>query len=119
VGVGLANTTTRTGAANSSTDVGLSFTGGVLKGFRVWRRIAPYFGGLFHFDVLKPAGDNNYVVDMSLGPVIGIEYFIADRVSLFAQGTFQFGVQITDPTAKIALGTGISGGGQLGLNFYF
>ncbi|HRI54032.1 MAG TPA: hypothetical protein PLW65_28025 [Pseudomonadota bacterium] len=119
VGLGLANTSSLKGPSTSSTDVGLSFTGGVLKSFRVWRRIAPYFGGLFHFSYLDPSGDNNWIIGLSIGPVLGIEYYIADRVSLLAQGTFQFGVSLTDPQAAIGLGSAISGGGQLGLVFYF
>lgn len=119
VGLGLANVTTRTGPSSSNTDIGLSFTGGVLKSFRVWRRIAPYFGGTFHFSYLDPNGDNNWVIGLSIGPVLGIEYYIADRVSLLAQATFQFGVGITDPQAAIGVGSTISGGGQLGLVFYF
>ena len=119
VGLGLANTSSLKGPSASATDVGLSFTGGVLKSFRVWRRIAPYFGGLFHFSYLDPSGDNNWLIGLSIGPVLGIEYYIADRVSLLAQGTFQFGVNLTDPAAAIGIGSAISGGGQLGLVFYF
>ena len=119
VGLGISNTTTRTDPSVSATDFGLSVTGGVLKSFRVWRRIAPYFGGLFHFHYLDPSGDKNWIIGLSLGPVLGVEYYIADRVSLYAQGTFQFGVTITDPLAAVGLGTAISGGGQMGLVFYF
>lgn len=119
VGLGLANVTNRIGTTTSNTDIGLSFTGGVLKSFRVWRRIAPYFGGLFHFSYLDPSGDNNWVIGLSLGPVLGIEYYVADRVSLLAQATFQFGVTITDPQAAISAASAISGGGQLGIVFYF
>ena len=119
VGLGLANVTNRIGTTTSNTDIGLSFTGGVLKSFRVWRRIAPYFGGLFHFSYLDPSGDNNWVIGLTLGPVLGIEYYVADRVSVLAQATFQFGVGITDPQATIGVGSAISGGGQLGIVFYF
>ena len=119
VGLGLANVTNRIGTTTSNTDIGLSFTGGVLKSFRVWRRIAPYFGGLFHFSYLDPSGDNNWIIGLSLGPVLGIEYYVADRVSLLAQATFQFGVTITDPQALIGAASAISGGGQLGIVFYF
>ena len=119
VGLGIANNTTRTEPSISTTDFGISATAGVIKYFRVWRRIAPYYGGLFHFHYLDPSGDKNWIINMSLGPVLGIEYYIADRVSLYGQGTFQFGVTITDPVAAIGLGTAISGGGQLGIAFYF
>jgi hypothetical protein len=109
---------------DTTTDFGLSATVGVVKTFRVWRRIVPQFGGSFHFHYLDPSTpamtpNNNWVVGLSLGPVIGVEYYIADRVSILTQGTFQFGINITDPVAQIGLGTSISGGGQLGLNFYF
>lgn len=106
------------------TDFGLSATVGVIKTFRVWRRIVPQFGGTFHFHYLDPgtpgsAPNNDWQIGLSVGPVLGVEYYIADRVSLLAQGTFQFGIGITDPVAAVGLGTSISGGGQLGLNFYF
>lgn len=109
---------------DSSTDFGISGTVGVMKTFRVWRRIVPQFGGSFHFHYLDPATpamapNNDWQVNISLGPVIGVEYYIADRLSLLAQGTFQFGIGITDPVAQIGLATAITGGGQLGLNFYF
>jgi hypothetical protein len=51
--------------------------------------------------------------------VLGVEYYIADRVSLLLQGTFQFGVTMTDPVAMVGLASSISGGGQMGLSFYF
>lgn len=109
---------------DTATDFGLSATVGVVKTFRVWRRIVPQFGGSFHFHYLDPAtpggaANTDWQVGLSLGPVLGVEYYIADRLSLLAQGTFQFGIAITDPVAAVSLGTSISGGGQLGLNFYF
>lgn len=109
---------------DTSTDFGISATVGVVKTFRVWRRIVPQFGGSFHFHYLDPATapmapNNDWRVGLSVGPVIGVEYYVADRVSVLTQGTFQFGINITDPAAVVGLGTAITGGGQLGLNFYF
>ncbi|HPH27189.1 MAG TPA: hypothetical protein PLA87_10105 [Pseudomonadota bacterium] len=119
VGLGIGNSTTRTDPAVSTTDFGLSFSGGILKPFRAWRRIVPYAGGQMHFHYLDPSGDKNWQVQLSLGPVLGVEYYIADRVSLLLQGTFQFGVTMTDPVAMVGLASSISGGGQMGLSFYF
>ena len=79
----------------------------------------PYAGGQMHFHYLDPSGDKNWQVQLSLGPVLGVEYYIADRVSLLLQGTFQFGVTMTDPVAMVGLASSISGGGQMGLSFYF
>jgi hypothetical protein len=100
-------------------DVGLAATVGILKSFRVWRRIAPYGGGQFHLHYLDPTGDNNWNVGLGIGPVLGIEYYVGDRVSLLLQGQAILGFQIFDGLLQVSAATQISAGGQTGLVFYF
>lgn len=122
VGLGIFNTTTtppNNAPSTSATDFGLSASVGIYKPFRVWRRISPYLGGLFRIGYVNPTGDKTYDVGIAIGPVAGVEYYIADRVSLYAQGQFLFGVNISDPQVQIHFGTLMTGGGQMGLNFYF
>ncbi len=104
---------------DSTVDFGVSASVGVLKGFRMWRRISPYFGGMLHISYVDPTGPSNYAVTFALGPVLGIEYFIADRVSLFAQAELDVALTIQDATTIVNFGTFLAGGGQLGLTFYF
>jgi hypothetical protein len=121
VGLGVFNNTSRpmTGPSTSVTDFGLAFSGGILYPFRVWRRISPYVGGMLHLSYVDPDGPDNWQVNLGLGPVLGVEYFVFDRVSLSFQGDFALGVLITSPAAQLALNTVISGGGRAQLNFYF
>jgi hypothetical protein len=107
------------GSAGTQNDAGLSATVGIRVGFRPWRRIAPYWGGTFNLAYLDPTGDNNWLVRLGLGPLIGIEYYIAHRVSLLLQAQATVGINIFDGLTQVAASTAISAGGQLGLLFYF
>jgi len=107
------------GAGGSQNDAGLAATVGVLVPFRVWRRISPYAGGQFHLHYLDPTGDNNWLVNVALGPVLGIEFYIAHRVSLLFQGQALVGINIFDGLTQVAAATSIMAGGQTGLIFYF
>jgi hypothetical protein len=104
---------------SSQNDAGLAATFGVLVPFRVWRRISPYAGGQVHFHYLDPTGVNNWLVNFSLGPVIGIEFYIAHRVSLLLQGQAQVGINVFDGLTQVSAATSIAAGGQTGLIFYF
>ena len=101
------------------TDVGLSASVGFRRSFRVWRRIAPYFGADLRVTYLDPAGTNDWLVGLSLGPNLGIEYFFADRASLLLQGDISVNLNIYDGLVQVRTATQVSGGGQMGLVFYF
>lgn len=107
------------GQATAATAAGVSASVAVLKGFRVWRRIAPYFGAFLHSHYIHPPGAGNYLVNVSVGPILGIEYFIADRVSLYGQGIMQIGPDFTRAGVSVVVRTAFAAGGQLGLTFYF
>jgi hypothetical protein len=107
------------GDGGNQNDVGVSATVGVRKTFRGWRRINPYVGGAFNLHYVDPTGDNNWNVGFGIGPVVGIEYFVGNRVSLLLQGQANLGVQIFDGLVQVSAATTISAGGQMGLLFYF
>ena len=107
------------GGGGHQTDVGLAGSIGVLGYFRVWRRIAPHFGGLFRVHYVDPSGSRNWQVGLAVGPVIGIEYFVGDRVSLLLQGNALLGLDFFDQLMQVHASTNISAGGQMGLTFYF
>ena len=104
---------------SSQNDAGLSASFGLLKPFRVWRRISPYAGGMFHFHYLDPTGANNWLVNVSIGPVIGTEFYVGDRVSLLFQGQFDVGINAFDGLTQVHASTSLAAGGQTGLVFYF
>ncbi len=118
-GLAMVNDSTRSGATNSNTSFGLSGGVGLQYTFRAWRRIAPYVGGFTQIQFIDPTGPANWLLGFSLGPVLGVEYYIADRLSLFAQGQFALGVGIADTTARVLLGPTMSMGGNTGVNVYF
>lgn len=115
-GVGWVNNNPEAGDAE--TDVGLSVSIGVRKSFRVWRRIAPYTGGDARVTYVDPTGPERFVT-IALGPNLGIEYFVADRVSLLLQGDLSVALGISDGAIQTDVATHVSGGGQMGLVFYF
>lgn len=106
-------------SGDSQNDVGLAASFGLQRYFRVWRRIAPYAGGRMRFGYSEPNGRANWMVGFGLGPVIGIEYFVRDRVSLSLQGDAQVGITQYSGLLQVELATRVDAGGQMGLVFYF
>jgi hypothetical protein len=116
VGVGFRNNSPEVGDAQ--TDWGLDIGVGIEKHFRVWRRISPFIGAAVGVGLQDPTGPSNLRAGFGIGPVVGVEYYVADKVSLTAQYllTFQFESQTTNHKA-IELST--AAGGALNLTFYF
>ena len=106
-------------AGDSQNDVGLAASVGVQRYFRVWRRIAPYVGGRFRLDYTEPNGRANWRVGFGLGPMLGIEYFVGDRVSLSLQGEALVGIYTFRGLLQVEAATRVDAGGQMGLTFYF
>lgn len=98
---------------------GFSASVAVLKGFRVWRRIAPYAGAFLHTHFIDSRGPGNWLFNVTVGPILGIEYYLADRVSLYGQGIFGVGPSIGKGTVDFVARAAMAAGGQLGLTFYF
>jgi hypothetical protein len=107
------------GDPGTQNDAGIAASVGILKPFRVWRRISPYAGGIVRFAYLDPTGDNNWLVQLAIGGVIGTEFYVGDRVSLLFQGQLDVGANIFDGLTQVRAATSIAAGGQTGLVFYF
>jgi hypothetical protein len=107
------------GEPGTQNDAGIGASVGLLKPFRVWRRISPYAGGILRFAYLDPTGDNNWLVQLAIAGVIGTEFYVGDRVSLLFQGQLEVGANIFDGLTQVRAATSISAGGQTGIVFYF
>ena len=117
-GTGLRVLTAANGSDQSATDVGMDAGVGFEYHFRVWRRISPFVGASIGVGFAEPTGDDNTVVGIGLGPSLGVEYYIADRVSLIAQYLLTFQLEIQpDRFTGVSLNT--LSGGALNLVFYF
>ena len=105
--------------ARPSVAAGIGFSIAILKGFRVWRRIAPYYGAFIHTHYVDAPGRDNWLVNLAVGPILGIEYFIAERVSLYGQAVIAVGPTFAKDSLEFAAHAVMAAGGQLGLTFYF
>ena len=111
---------------DSVTSFGIEAGGGVEYHFRIWRRISPYVGASAGIFYTNPSGTDNWTVGFGLGPVLGVEYYIADRLSLQAQYTFVIALAAetlpSGPNAaatRTSVGLFTSAGGALNLTYYF
>ncbi|MCB9558044.1 MAG: hypothetical protein H6707_18160 [Deltaproteobacteria bacterium] len=75
--------------ADGNTDWGLRFGGGMEYHFRVRKRISPFIAAGLALGIDDPTGPANWTVAIGLAAQMGIEYFIANRLSL--SGLYQFG----------------------------
>lgn len=119
IGAGVFHHNPEASGSESQNDVGLAASVGVQRYFRVWRRIAPYVGGRFRLDYSEPNGRANWRVGFGLGPALGIEYFVGDRVSLSMQGEALVGIYTFAGLLQVEVATRMTAGGQMGLTFYF
>jgi len=125
--------------ADSETGFSMDFGVGFEYHFRIWRRLSPFFGATMKLGFYDPKSNDadEKVEDLSIrfhmGPVLGVEYYIADRVSiavaymlmitLYAdtvnkedgtKTTFDFSTKSGLDVAAAA-----DSGGQLTVTFYF
>jgi len=106
--------------ADSSGTWGIDLGAGLEYHFRIWRRISPFIGGAFGINVADPSGSTNAHVGIGLGPVMGIEYYIGDRLSLTAQYMFVIGIEYQDaPDAVTSFSFQTRAGGALNITYYF
>ncbi|MFO0726619.1 MAG: hypothetical protein U1E65_22725 [Myxococcota bacterium] len=105
--------------SNATADT-VSFDGGVgfEYHFRVWRRISPFVGANVGLGIFKANADPKATIGVGFGPSLGVEYYIADRVSLIAQYilTLQASFRL-DVLTTISFQT--LSGGAMNLVFYF
>jgi hypothetical protein len=70
---------------DGTTGFSMDFGAGVEYHFRIWRRLSPFFGAILKLGFYDKTSDSD-AEDLSIrfhvGPTIGMEYYIADRVSL-------------------------------------
>ncbi len=108
---------------DSQTDFGLDIGVGVEYHFRIWHRISPFIGGSLGFGISDPTGDSNMVIGIGIGPNLGVEYYVADRVSLAAQYLLVFQFENGQPPGSTGKLTTVQlstlSGGAMNLNFYF
>lgn len=105
------------GGGRDDAVVGFDLNAGIEYYFRIWRRIAPYFGatvGLGYTDI-----ENDALIGFGIGPVIGVQYYIADRVSLGAEYAFSFQIATLTDEAEKLINLSTSAGGQAYLTVYF
>jgi opacity protein-like surface antigen len=110
---------------HTSTDVGIEAGFGLEYHFRIWRRISPFIGAGIGVGYVNPSGANNWNVGVGFGPILGVEYYIADRLSLTAQYmlTFQVGYQksevMGDQVKTTTFDYRTQAGGALVVTYYF
>lgn len=105
-----------------STDWGLTFGGGATYHFRIWRRISPFVGGTGGFAFSDPNGNNNFVFAFNLQPVLGVEYYIADRLSLSASYMLALLLAVSEvpgSSAQFLFAVTTAAGGALTVAYYF
>ena len=109
--------------SEASSDWGIEMGVALEYHFRIWRRISPFVGGSFGLDFQDPSNDDNSRFGMGLGPIAGIEYYIADRVSLTAMYMFLIQIALQDapiPGADTTIfGISTLAGGALNITYYF
>ena len=67
---------------------------------------------------LEPSGNTNTTIGIGLGPTMGIECYVADRVSLIAQYFLTFQANIA-PDRFTGISFTTLSGGAMNLVFYF
>lgn len=105
------------GGGRDDSVVGLDFTAGAQWYFRMWERIAPFAGVTVGIGYTDIAGDA--LIGFGIGPVLGVEYYVADRVSLGAQYAFTFQVAHLADDDDTLLTLSTSAGGQAFITLYF
>jgi hypothetical protein len=105
------------GGGDPVVDGGLDAGVGFEYHFREWRRISPFVGlsGGLGFSA---GDDEDVVVGLGVGPTLGVEYYVADRVSLIAQYMLTLQLEIV-PDEYTGVSFNTLSGGALTLVFYF
>jgi hypothetical protein len=106
---------------DATTDWGIDLGAGFEYHFRIWRRISPFFGAGIGFDIQDETGSDNIRFGMGLGPTLGVEYYIGDRLSLSALYMFIIQLVYQDNPAASTTTFGFStlAGGAVTITYYF
>ncbi|NOZ85493.1 MAG: porin family protein [Deltaproteobacteria bacterium] len=126
VGIGLSFGHSDIDGDAGTNNFGMALSGGLEYHFRVWHRISPYIGAKAQLDYLDPTGDDNWEFGINLGPSLGVEYYIADRLSLSAEYNFLMDLRFSDAKAvggdlksDLLFSTGVTNAGTVYISFYF
>ena len=106
---------------DSSSNWAMHLGAGMEYHFRIWRRFSPFLGGSLKFGFSDKTGEDNMYFAMSMGPTLGIEYYIADRLSLAAQYLFMIQIAHQDSSSITVTTFQMStlSGGALTITGYF
>ena len=106
---------------DSSSNWAMDLGAGIEYHFRIWRRFSPFLGGSLRFSFSDKTGEDNMYFAMSLGPKLGIEYYIADRLSLSAAYMFMIQIAHQDgsDTSQTTFQMSTLSGGSLTITGYF
>ncbi len=106
---------------DSSSNWAMDLGAGMEYHFRMWRRFSPFMGGSLRFSFSDKTGEDNMYFAMALGPKLGIEYYIADRLSLSAAYMFMLQIAHQDHASVSTTTFQMStlSGGSLTITGYF
>jgi len=105
---------------------GLEMGSGIEYHFRIWRRISPFIAFNLGLGVSEPNGASNRAFGIGFGPAMGVEYYIADRVSLTVQYMMALQIEIqqtpsgmgdTEKWQTVQFST--IAGGAVNITYYF
>lgn len=106
---------------DATTDWGIDLGVGFEYHFRIWRRISPFVGAGVGFDLQDQTGADNIRFGMGIGPSLGVEYYLGDRLSLSA--VYLFTIQLVYQDSPLAstttFGIATLAGGAVTLTYYF
>lgn len=105
---------------------GFELGSGIEYHFRIWRRISPFIAFNLGLGVSEPNGSANTQFGIGFGPALGVEYYIADRVSLTVQYMMALQIEIQqtpgmiDETEKwTTVQFSTIAGGAVNITYYF
>jgi hypothetical protein len=111
---------------NDDKSWGMEIGSGIEYHFRIWRRISPFIAFNLGLGVSEPNGDSNTAFGIGFGPAMGVEYYIADRVSITVQYMMALQIEIqqvpvgmdeTDNWRTVQFNT--MAGGAINIAYYF
>ena len=120
--------------ADSETGFSMDFGVGMEYHFRIWRRLSPFFGAIMKLGFYDPKSDSDVddlTIRFHVGPTIGVEYYIADRVSLSVAYMLMITLYAStvngdnstsidfNMSTKDGLDVAAESGGSMTLTFYF
>jgi hypothetical protein len=106
---------------DSATNWGIDLGAGFEYHFRIWRRISPFLGVSLGINMEDPTMEDNLRFGFGVGPSLGVEYYIADRLSVTAMYMFVIQLNYQDDPANSVTTFSMQtlAGGALNITYYF